>query len=77
MIKIFGEPNKGIHAYRFLGYAFFDILFTVIAAIILHYVIDTPVVTGTAVLFIVGQLLHVAFGVETQFIQNVKRAIST
>lgn len=71
-MSIFGEPNEGIHATRFLGFAVWDFVFTIIAAIIWSYFQNIPIWKTTTILFGVGELAHLAFGVDTAFIKLFK-----
>lgn len=62
---IFGKPGEGIHKYRFLGTAISDYLLTILAAAIITYFTKIPLVLTTILAFVLGILLHVIFGVET------------
>lgn len=62
---IFGKPGKGIHKYRFLGTAISDYLLTILAAVIITYFTKIPLVLTTILAFVLGIVLHVIFGVET------------
>ena len=62
---IFGKPKQGAHQYRFLGTAGVDYIFTIIGAMIITYFSGIPLVLTTIVLFILGIVLHVLFGVPT------------
>jgi len=62
---IFGKPKQGAHQYRFLGTAVVDYIFTIIGAVIITYFSGIPLVLTTIVLFILGIVLHVLFGVPT------------
>lgn len=60
-----GMPNKGIHSYRFLGFAVFDVLFTIIGAILISYFLKTPLVYTIISVFVLGIILHRLFCVRT------------
>ena len=62
---IFGEPGTGVHAYRFLDTAVVDYFVTILLAMILTKVTKIPLVLTTILLFVLGIVLHVLFGVET------------
>lgn len=69
--KIFGEPNTGSHAYRFYGFAAFDIVLTLIAAYIISSLIYSPTnisafLVTTIILVILGIILHEVFCVNTK-----------
>lgn len=62
---LFGKPNEGLHAYRFMNVAIIDVLMTVIVAFILSnlFAISFWKVLGS--LFILGIVLHRLFCVPT------------
>jgi len=61
----FGKPDKGVHSYRFLGLAIFDVTLTIIAAILISYFFKLPLLNTTICLFILGIILHRLFCVRT------------
>lgn len=63
--NLLGIPNKGIHSYRFLGLAIFDVIMTVILAIFISYFFKIPFVYTSIPLFILGIILHRLFCVRT------------
>ena len=63
--NIFGEPNKGIHAYRFLDIAIVDVIFTIISGYILSRIFKFDFIDTTIFLFLLGILLHKLFCVDT------------
>ena len=63
--NLFGHPGTGIHKTRFLGLALWDVVFTVIGALIIAYATGWPIgytVLGT---FAAGIVVHRAFCVRT------------
>lgn len=62
---IFGKPNTGVHSYRIFDIAIVDLLLTIIAAIIISYVINANVFIVLIVLLVIGIVLHRIFCVET------------
>jgi len=67
---IFGEPGKGVHAYRLFGVAIVDVVATVVAAKVLHVVMRNrlPHVGfwhWLVLLFIAGIVMHRLFCVRT------------
>lgn len=71
--NIFGEPNKGIHKYRFLGIASIDLFLTIFIALIVSYFIykkinyniyQTFFIVFT-ILFLFGIICHRMFCVKT------------
>ena len=71
---VFGEPNTGIHSVRIFNIAIFDVVSTVIVAIVFHYIIIDKVFKSgniiklwmvVVVFFLLGILLHRMFCVKT------------
>jgi hypothetical protein len=73
--NILGIPNKGVHSTRIVGFALYDILATIIAAYITTFFIHISYLTSLLAWFIIGELLHYIFGVQTAFLE--KLGIST
>ena len=65
--NILGFPNKGIHKLRFLDTAIIDYIGTIFIAISITYISNKklPLVFTTIILFILGEILHMLFGIET------------
>lgn len=72
--NIFGEPNTGIHSIRVFDIAIFDVLSTIIGAIVIHQIIIISILDmGNTIrlwmvvvsLFILGIILHRLFCVRT------------
>jgi len=62
----FGEVNTGIHSYRIFNIAIFDVIFTFLAAFIIHLIIPNYnyyIILFS--LFILGIILHYIFCVKT------------
>ena len=68
---IFGIPKQGFHAQRFLGIAVNDTLGTIVLALVIAYVFKTNVWKTFLWTFIVGEVLHYLFGVQTAFLEMV------
>ena len=62
---ILGIPGEGAHQYRFLDTAVVDYILTIIVSGITTYFSKIPLVLTTIVWFVVGIILHIVFGVET------------
>jgi hypothetical protein len=60
-----GEPNKGIHSYRVFGLAIFDILLTIIAALLISFLFKISFIYTCIFLFISGILFHRLFCVKS------------
>ena len=67
--KIFGIPGKGLHKYRILDVAAVDYFFTLIGAFLISYLTNLPLVLMTIILFILGVILHILFGVPTSTVK--------
>jgi hypothetical protein len=61
----FGKPNTGIHSYRLFGIAIFDVIITIIAAIIISFIFKVSFIYTLITLFILGILFHKVFCVRT------------
>lgn len=62
---IFGKPKEGVHKYRISDAASVDYFLTIIGAIIISKYFNYPLVFTTIILFVIGELLHYMFCVET------------
>ncbi len=63
--NILGQPNKGIHSYRFFGVAIADVIMTIIGALIISYFFKYSFLYTLITLFITGIFLHRLFCVRT------------
>lgn len=70
---IFGKPGEGAHKYRINDAAAVDYILTIIGAILISKYFQTPLVLTTVILFLVGELLHYVFCVETSTIKWLKK----
>jgi len=66
--NIFGEPRKGVHSIRLFDFAIVDIILTIFVALFIAYIFKTSFLFTLLFLFIVGELLHILFCVETKFV---------
>ncbi len=67
---MFGEPNKGIHKYRFLNVAIVDVIMTIIGGILIHralnyYKFNIKLYIVIISLFVLGIIAHRIFCVRT------------
>ena len=60
-----GEPNKGIHSYRFLGVAIADVIMTILGALLIAYIFHVSFLKTLVILFVLGIFLHHLFCVRT------------
>ena len=61
--NVLGEPGEGFHTHVF-GIAIFDVLGTILAAILIAYYFRKPFWIVLFLLLIVGELLHFIFCVH-------------
>lgn len=66
---IFGKPGEGVHAYRLFDIAIVDVVFTVIAAYAISRWLRASFLWTLLVLFVIGELFHVVFGVQTTIVR--------
>lgn len=69
--NILGTPGKGTHSYRFLDTAIVDYILSIILAMTITYYSKIPLVLTTISVLIVGILLHMLFGVNTNTIEYI------
>jgi len=62
---VLGIPGTGVHSYRLFGIAIVDVIFTILAAIIIAYFSKSNFVKILLSLFLLGILLHRLFYVRT------------
>ena len=60
-----GQPNKGIHSYRFMGISIVDVILTIIAAFLISYFFKISFFYTSISLFVLGIVLHRLFCVRT------------
>lgn len=65
--NIFGVPKQGMHKLRFGPFAFIDIIATLVLAGIISYFMDVNSLYTFIVLFIIAQIFHWLFCVNTSF----------
>lgn len=72
--NILGVPKKGVHELRFLDTALNDYIGAILLAILITYLSKIPLVVTTIASFVIGELLHYLFGVETNTLKylNIK-----
>ena len=67
--SLLGEPGKGIHKIRLINTPILDYLITILAAMLLSYLTEIPLVLTTIFIFIFGILMHMLFGVKTSSLE--------
>ena len=68
---ILGIPEKGFHATRLFGFALNDMLGTIGLALIVTYMYEVPLWKSIVGMFVLGEVLHYAFGVQTAFLTRI------
>lgn len=69
--SLLGIPGKGVHSTRFMGLALNDMIATVVAAFITTFFIDITFLQSLLAWFVVGEVLHWVFGVDTAFLRMI------
>jgi hypothetical protein len=74
---IFGKPGTGPHSYRIFDIAVVDTALTVLGAFLISKYIfkKTPFLITLLFFFLLGEILHWIFCVDTAFILKVKSLI--
>ena len=74
--NILGEPGKGFHSRRLFGMALYDIIGTILIALIWAYIEGDNSPQNLSyiffIVFIIGQIFHIIFGVDNSFIKWLK-----
>jgi hypothetical protein len=75
LADIFGKPEEGVHAATIpvLNLAAVDVIGTIGIAAGISWYWKKPFVPTLIGTFIIGELSHLAFGVETRFIKMMRR----
>lgn len=68
---VLGIPGEGVHSTRVFGLALFDIVATVILAVLVAYVCRIAVWKSLLFWFVVGEILHYLFGTKTAFLTMI------
>jgi hypothetical protein len=65
----FGEPSKGIHAYRLFNVAVVDVVLTAVAAYGAAAWFRCSFAYTLVCLLVIGEVFHVLFGVDTTVVR--------
>jgi len=68
---LLGIPGQGFHSTRFLGYALYDTLATIVLAYVTAYLFKLPFLPVLVFWFILGEILHYIFGTQTAFLTSI------
>ena len=69
---MFGKPNEGVHSHRIYDYAIVDILMTLIGGYFIAKYYNLNIIYGFIILFLIGQICHILFCVDTKFLSIFK-----
>jgi len=69
--NLLGTPGEGVHSTRVFGYALNDFLATILGAMITSYIYKISFIKSFIYWFIIGELLHIAFGTQTAFLTSI------
>ena len=68
---VLGIPGQGVHALRLGGISFNDTWMTVVAAALIDYFYGYSFWMTLVGLFVLGEVLHYLFGVQTAFLTMI------
>ncbi len=68
---IFGKPGEGVHQYRIFGIAAVDMISTILGAFLISWKTNNNFLVVFTVLFIIGEILHWVFCVDTAVIKMI------
>jgi hypothetical protein len=69
--KILGERNKGFHSTRLFDFAVYDTLATIVLAYVISIFTSYTFTSLLIFLFILGEILHYIFGVNTKVLEVI------
>lgn len=70
---VFGKPGEGIHSYRVFDIAIVDTVMTIIGAYFLAKYFKWDVKVTILWAFIIGEILHIIFCVDTTIVKLLKK----
>jgi len=73
--NIFGKPKEGIHSIRIYDIAIIDVILTIIFSFIISYYYKINFYLVLTVLFIIGEILHLIFCVNTTIINYITNLV--
>lgn len=68
---IFGEPKKGFHSQRIMGFALYDTLGTIGLSLLTSFFFKINFWKSLFVWIVLGEILHYLFGVQTEFLSFI------
>jgi len=73
---IFGKPKEGPHSYRIMNISVVDTILTIVLAVIISFIYNIDLATCIVITFIVGELVHYVFCVDTTIILLLKKLLN-
>ncbi len=67
--NILGTPDNWLHSKKVFGTAIIDYFLTILFSFIINFISGIPTVIITVILFTLGEILHMLFGVNTNTIK--------
>ena len=68
---LLGKRGEGVHSSRFMGFALNDILATIVVAFLTSWIYNISFLYSFTGWFILGEVLHFLFGVDTRFLEFI------
>jgi len=68
---VLGIPGQGFHSTRIFGYALNDTIATIVLALVTAYLFNLSFLPTLVVWFVLGEILHYAFGTQTAFLTSI------
>jgi hypothetical protein len=68
---VLGIPGQGVHALRLGGVSFNDTWMTIVGAALIAYFCNYSFLYTLIGLFVLGEVLHYLFGVQTAFLTMI------
>jgi hypothetical protein len=68
---LLGKRGEGVHSSRIMGFAMNDILATIVVALLTSWIYNVSFLYSFMVWFILGEILHLVFGVDTRFLELI------
>jgi hypothetical protein len=66
-----GVRGQGVHSKRIMGFALFDTVATIVAAILTSFFFNVNLGYSLIVWFVGGEVLHYIFGADTAFMEMI------
>ena len=74
---LFGIPYEGLRQYRILGLSIYDLVVTAIGTFFVSWFLKIPFWKCFIAIFVLGEIIHYVFCIDTQFILYMKELFKT